>query len=112
MDYAFLADNGTGGPYDLEFEPFNALDALNDYEVRSASYLIGGSTVLLTDTFGRQIPWALRDLIADERVLSLFSKEFLDLRDAFGDWHPRTTILRDLKRKLEPIRRLKLVSRL
>lgn len=36
----------------------------------------------------------------------------MELRDAFSDWHPRTSILRDLKRKLEPIRRLKLSPRL
>ena len=55
-----------------------------------------------------QIPWALRDVIADERVSHLFAEEFAQLRDAFDDWQPRTSILRDLKRKLEPIRRLKL----
>ena len=33
MDYVFLTDNGTGGPHELTFEPFNALDTLNDYEV-------------------------------------------------------------------------------
>ncbi|KAH8108390.1 hypothetical protein DFH11DRAFT_1517039 [Phellopilus nigrolimitatus] len=90
VDYLFLVNDGYGGPHELAFEPFNARNALNDYE----------------------IPWALRDLIADERVMYLFSREFADLRDAFDDWQPRTTILRDLKRKLEPIRRLKLTSRL
>ncbi|KAI5117815.1 hypothetical protein M0805_004945 [Coniferiporia weirii] len=90
VDYLFLVNDGCGGPHELAFESFNARDALNDYE----------------------IPWALRDLIADERIVYLFSKEFSELRDAFNDWHPRTTILRDLKRKLEPIRRLKLASRL
>lgn len=63
-------------------------------------------------TLSCQIPWALRDVIADERVVYLFSKEFAELRDQFDEWTPRTTILRDLKRKLEPIRRLKLPSKL
>lgn len=59
-----------------------------------------------------QIPWALRDLIADDRVAYFFSNEFAALRDAFDDWQPRTSILRDLKRKLEPIRRLRLTPKL
>ena len=47
-----------------------------------------------------QIPWALRDVIADERVEYLFGKDFAELRDAFDQWQPRTSILRDLKRKI------------
>ncbi|TDL19794.1 hypothetical protein BD410DRAFT_726688 [Rickenella mellea] len=90
VDYLFLSNDGLDNHPDLDFEPFNARSALNDYE----------------------IPWALRDLIADERVVYLFSHEFATLRDAFDEWQPRTTILRELKRKLEPIRRLKLASRL
>ena len=54
----------------------------------------------------QQIPWSLRDLIADERVVYLFSNEFSMLRDAFDDWQPKTTILRDVKKKLQPITRL------
>lgn len=57
-----------------------------------------------------QIPWALRDLIADERVTHYFSQEITQLRDAFRDWHPKTTILRDIKRKLQPIQRLPTTS--
>lgn len=89
-EYLFLTDEGSGDFHDVHFEPFNARSTLNDYE----------------------IPWALRDVIADERVVYLFSKEFAELRDQFDEWTPRTTILRDLKRKLEPIRRLKLPSKL
>ncbi|KIJ12464.1 hypothetical protein PAXINDRAFT_41683, partial [Paxillus involutus ATCC 200175] len=84
VDYLFLADSGLGAQVELAEEPFNALAEQNDYE----------------------IPWALRDLIADHRVTSLFSDEFVSLRDAFRDWHPKTTILRDVKRKLQPIQRL------
>ncbi|EIW74973.1 hypothetical protein CONPUDRAFT_132566 [Coniophora puteana RWD-64-598 SS2] len=71
---------------DLVFtsEPFDALKEQNDYE----------------------IPWALRDLIADEDVARLFSDDFIRLRDAFRDWQPKTSILRDVKRKLQPIQRL------
>ena len=53
-----------------------------------------------------QIPWALRDLIADERVAHFFASDFAGLRNAFPDWHPKTAILRDIKRKLQPIQRL------
>ena len=54
----------------------------------------------------QQIPWSLRDLIADERVARFFAQEFTQLRDAFNDWSPKTSILRDVKRKLQPIQRL------
>ena len=53
-----------------------------------------------------QIPWSLRDLIADDRVAHFYAKEFAQLRDAFDDWSPKTSILRDIKRKLQPIQRL------
>lgn len=76
----------------------------NDYEVRLGSVQLGG--VRLTIYMKTQIPWALRDLIADDRVIGLFSDEIVALRDAFRDWHPKTTILRDVKRKLQPIQRL------
>ena len=35
-----------------------------------------------------------------------FASEFMQLRDAFDDWTPRTSILRDVKRKLQPVQRL------
>ncbi|RXW17278.1 hypothetical protein EST38_g8577 [Candolleomyces aberdarensis] len=82
--YLFLTNNGTEKHPSLVIEPFNAAHEQNDYE----------------------IPWSLRDVIADERVIHFFSNEVGKLRDAFRDWHPKTTILRDLKRKLQPIQRL------
>ena len=30
----------------------------------------------------------------------------MQLRDAFREWAPKTSVLRDLKRKLQPIQRL------
>jgi hypothetical protein len=45
-------------------------------------------------------------LIANERVAHFFASDFASLRNAFPDWHPKTTILRDIKRKLQPIQRL------
>ncbi|KAF8121154.1 hypothetical protein EV363DRAFT_1569716 [Boletus edulis] len=84
VNYLFLTDSGSRTQVELIEEPFNALADRNDYE----------------------IPWALRDLIADEKVAALFSDEIVALRDTFRDWHPKTTILRDVKRKLQPIQRL------
>jgi len=84
VKYLFLTDHGLEEHSELAVEPFNASTEQNDYE----------------------IPWALRDLIADERVAHFFSREIAELRDAFREWHPKTTILRDIKRKLQPIQRL------
>ena len=53
-----------------------------------------------------EIPWSLRDIIADERVAYFFGKDIVQLRDAFREWAPKTSVLRDLKRKLQPIQRL------
>jgi len=84
VKYLFLADEGMTESTELHVEPFNANQEQNDYE----------------------IPWSLRDIIADERVSHLFSRDIAELRDAFREWHPKTSILRDLKRKLQPITRL------
>ncbi|KAL4246935.1 hypothetical protein ABKN59_007706 [Abortiporus biennis] len=84
VNYAFRVDDGADVRTDLSLEPFNAVNEQNDYE----------------------IPWSLRDLIADERVAHFFAKEFGQLKDAFDDWSPKTSILRDIKRKLQPIQRL------
>ncbi|KAE9410289.1 hypothetical protein BT96DRAFT_912514 [Gymnopus androsaceus JB14] len=88
VNYLFLTNIGFEDHPELTIEPFNASNEMNDYE----------------------IPWALRDLIADERVTRYFSQEITQLRDAFRDWHPKTTISRDIKRKLQPIQRLPVTS--
>ncbi|KAF8213244.1 hypothetical protein K438DRAFT_1803652 [Mycena galopus ATCC 62051] len=84
VKYLFLTNSGFDAHPKLTVEPFNAATEQNDYE----------------------IPWSLRDLIADERVAHFFSKEITQLASAFRHWHPKTTILRDIKRKLQPIQRL------
>ncbi|KAJ3741327.1 hypothetical protein DFH05DRAFT_1403763 [Lentinula detonsa] len=88
VNYLFLANSGFEDHPELIVEQFNASHEMNDYE----------------------IPWALRDLIADEKVAHHFSREITQLRDAFREWHPKTTILRDIKRKLQPIQRLPTTS--
>ncbi|KZV69431.1 hypothetical protein PENSPDRAFT_686408 [Peniophora sp. CONT] len=88
VDYLFLTNSGspTTLPHPpLHVESFSATSEQNDYE----------------------IPWRLRDLIAHPLVARLFGPAFADLRDAFPHWHPRTAILRDVKRKLSPIQRLR-----
>ncbi|KAF8960837.1 hypothetical protein BDZ97DRAFT_1760478 [Flammula alnicola] len=55
-----------------------------------------------------EIPRSLRDIIADERVVHFFGRDISELRDVFWKWHPKTSILRDLKRKLRPIQWLPL----
>lgn len=50
------------------------------------------------------IPWALRGLIEDRRISSLFGQELAELRIAFDQWQPKTTILREVRKKLEPVR--------
>lgn len=84
INYLFLSDSGQHSQVELAMEPFDVRTEQNDYE----------------------IPWALRDLIADDRVAELFSEDFIRLRDAFREWQPKTAILRDIKRKLQPIQRL------
>ncbi|KAH9976895.1 hypothetical protein BGW80DRAFT_885850 [Lactifluus volemus] len=84
VNYLFMTNNGSNEHPELVVHPFDANTELNDYE----------------------IPWALRDLIANERVTHFFAHDFANLRNAFPDWHPKTAILRDIKRKLQPIQRL------
>jgi hypothetical protein len=67
------------------------------------SFLLLAMLRILTIT---QIPWALRDLIANEHVAHLFADDFTNLCNAFPDWHPKTATLRKIKRKLQPIQRL------
>ncbi|KAL0068380.1 hypothetical protein AAF712_004458 [Marasmius tenuissimus] len=84
VNYLFLTNDGLAEHPELRVEPFNAGAEQNDYE----------------------IPWALRDLIADEKVARLFTEEISQLRDAFRDWNPKTAVLKDVKRKLQPIQKL------
>ncbi|KAI9435431.1 hypothetical protein H4582DRAFT_1969343 [Lactarius indigo] len=84
VNYLFMTNEGSNERPELVLQPFDAKVERNDYE----------------------IPWALRDLIANERVAHFFANDFANLRNAFPDWHPKTAILRDIKRKLQPIQRL------
>lgn len=114
MNYLFLADHGSNEHPELVVHDFDANTELNDYEVspawtppalpgHSRSDLLSSNYFLVTVS---QIPWALRDLIAHEGVAHFFRGDFASLRNAFPDWHPKTAILRDIKRKLQPIQRI------
>jgi len=84
VNYLFMTNQGSNEHPELVVQPFEANTELNDYE----------------------IPWALRDLIANEGVAQFFANDIASLRNAFPNWHPKTAILRDIKRKLQPIQRL------
>ncbi len=49
-------------------------------------------------------------MIADNKIAHFFAREFSQLRDAFDDWQPKTTILRDVKKKLQPITRMSTIQ--
>jgi hypothetical protein len=96
--FLFETSDALGDEPKFEFEPFSAKASRNDYEVIKLIPV----WVLFSDQV--QIPWSLRGLIGDPRCQELFGKEIAELRNAFDDWHPRTSVLKDVRKKLEPIR--------
>jgi hypothetical protein len=42
--------------------------------------------------------------MTDPQCQELFGKELNELRNAFDDWQPKTSALKEVRRKLEPIR--------
>jgi len=81
--FLFETDYGAQPLPPLELEPFSARESRNDYE----------------------IPWILNELVTHSSVQQWFSSEIDELRAAFDEWKPRTAALRDIRRKLEPIKR-------
>ncbi|ELU38575.1 hypothetical protein AG1IA_07389 [Rhizoctonia solani AG-1 IA] len=51
-----------------------------------------------------EIPWLLHSVISDTRISRIFAAELAELRDSFAEWKPTTAVLRDIQRKLAPIR--------
>lgn len=47
VDYLFLVNDGQGATTDIEFEPFNARSALNDYEVSVSTSIRLFVTILI-----------------------------------------------------------------
>ncbi|KZO92434.1 hypothetical protein CALVIDRAFT_601440 [Calocera viscosa TUFC12733] len=81
--FLFETNHSPGVLPPLELEPFSARESRNDYE----------------------IPWILNELVTHPAVQEWFLSEIEELRAAFDDWKPRTAALRDIRRKLEPIKR-------
>ena len=108
VKYLFLTNEGQSSTPKLVIEPFNALLEQNDYEVRSSFYLFYLFFVNLSIRlfFHEKIPWSLRDLIANPLTSHLFSTEIDKLREAFKGWHPKTAVLRELRKKVAPLGRV------
>ncbi|CED83378.1 hypothetical protein [Phaffia rhodozyma] len=51
-----------------------------------------------------EIPWILRGIMEDSSVLRYFGRELDELRSSFDSWDPKTAKMKDLRRKLEPLR--------
>lgn len=105
VKYLFQTTNGE--KFEPDFKCSNSTPALNKMTTRQVKPSIVNSLHLLNgDSLDYQIPWALRDLIADPRVMEYFSDEVISLSGAFKDWHPKTAILKEVKKKLQPVTRL------
>ncbi|WVW87153.1 hypothetical protein I302_109210 [Kwoniella bestiolae CBS 10118] len=65
----------------LEVEPFSARDAKNDFE----------------------LPWIMRALVDSPEVKDLFPGELRDLKEGILHWRPNTKVLKEIKKRLEPM---------
>ena len=54
-----------------------------------------------------QLPWALRGLLEDPRVRSLFSDHIIKLLEDYEQWKPVTKTLRDVQFRLQPMTSIK-----
>lgn len=79
----FLFETGGANAEEVQLtvQPFKARASRNDY----------------------LLPWALRGLIEDQRVMAIVGDELAVLRQAFHAWAPKTNALKEIRRKLEPI---------
>lgn len=50
------------------------------------------------------LPWALRGIIEDPQIRTLFSDDLQSLRDQFEEWRPKTKALQQVQAALEPLR--------
>ncbi|KAL1412606.1 hypothetical protein Q8F55_000353 [Vanrija albida] len=81
VDYLFYSGPAAHPLPPLEIEPFAARDARNDFE----------------------LPWIMRAIVDSPEVKDLFPEELKDLRDSILAWKPATKILREIKKRLEPM---------
>lgn len=50
------------------------------------------------------LPWALRGIIEDTQIQTIFGEELQSLRDQFETWQPKTKALQQVQAALEPLR--------
>lgn len=81
VDYLFYAGPAAHPLPPLEVETFAARDARNDFE----------------------LPWIMRAIVDSPEVKDLFPEELKDLRESILAWKPQTKILREIKKRLEPM---------
>lgn len=52
------------------------------------------------------LPWALRGILEDQQIRSLFADDLDSLRSEFERWNPKTKPLQQVRMALEPLRGL------
>ncbi|WWC92594.1 uncharacterized protein L201_007553 [Kwoniella dendrophila CBS 6074] len=81
VQYLFHAGSARQPMTPLEIEPFSARDAKNDFE----------------------LPWIMRALVDSPEVKDLFPGELKDLKEGVLHWRPNTKVLKEIKKRLEPM---------
>ncbi|KAK8849822.1 hypothetical protein IAR55_005158 [Kwoniella newhampshirensis] len=81
VDYLFYAGSARHPMVPLKVEPFAAREAKNEYE----------------------LPWILRALVDSPEVKDLFPGELKDLKEGILHWKPTTKVLKEIKKRLEPM---------
>nr|XP_019009541.1 uncharacterized protein I206_06190 [Kwoniella pini CBS 10737]OCF48322.1 hypothetical protein I206_06190 [Kwoniella pini CBS 10737] len=81
VQYLFHAGSARSPIPPLEIEPFSARDAKNDFE----------------------LPWIMRALVDSPEVKDLFPSELKDLKEGILHWRPNTKVLKEIKKRLEPM---------
>ncbi|WWC95600.1 hypothetical protein V866_002465 [Kwoniella sp. B9012] len=81
VQYLFHAGPARQPVPPLEIEPFSARDAKNDFE----------------------LPWIMRALVDSPEVKDIFPGELRDLKEGILHWRPNTKVLKEIKKRLEPM---------
>ncbi|WRT69904.1 uncharacterized protein IL334_006895 [Kwoniella shivajii] len=81
VHYLFHAGSARHPLSPLQVEPFSARDAKNDFE----------------------LPWIMRALVDSPEIKDLFPGELKDLKEGILNWRPNTKVLKEIKKRLEPM---------
>ncbi|OCF61999.1 hypothetical protein L486_01665 [Kwoniella mangroviensis CBS 10435] len=81
VQYLFHAGPARQPVPPLEIEPFSARDVKNDFE----------------------LPWIMRALVDSPEVKDIFPGELRDLKEGILHWRPNTKVLKEIKKRLEPM---------